>query len=91
MDVVSRMSFIINLIAVETSSWALPQYWKPAAGLFFLLLPFLNYVFVAIRSHIRARSTKDGRNPPELPYLTPVFGHLFSVTRNPYRFIERVM
>ncbi|KAK7749838.1 hypothetical protein SLS53_000419 [Cytospora paraplurivora] len=43
-----------------------------------------------VRSELRARSTKDGRRPPDIPYWFPLLGHIIPLAQDPAGFLARV-
>lgn len=63
---------------------------KLALGSLLLLVPIVNYAVMAIRTELTLRSSKDGREPPLLPYFIPFLGSLVEAMRDSTKFMKKI-
>jgi len=65
------------------------MYWMQLLGLSLLLMPIANYWSIVVLNWLRINSSKDGRDPPVIPYYFPLVGSLLSIARDPFGFLQR--
>lgn len=66
------------------------EHWKQTLGLSLLLLPLFTYVSIVVTNQFRLHSSKDGREPPTIPYFIPLAGSLFSIGMDPFGFLIKI-
>ena len=64
--------------------------WTTTIALTLLLIFLSTYVSTAVSSALTVRSTKDGKEPPVVPYFLPFIGNTIAFARDPASFVAFV-
>jgi hypothetical protein len=83
--------------AVDTTKYSMEDIftttvgnWKLILSTVVVLLPFLNFAIISLRTELTLRSSKDGRTPPQLPYFIPFMGSLVEIMRDSTKFMLKI-
>lgn len=80
---------ILNEIAILVRVYLLEN-WQLAVPVLAVTLAIATYTITNITYFFAARSTKDGRPPPTIPYWLPVFGSTIPFVADIEKFVNHV-
>lgn len=87
LDSSSIVTMIADTLVSVTS--ALLSKWQLGLTIFLLFVAACTYTLTACLSSWARRDTKDGREPPTVPYFVPFLGGFFAFATDTKGFIDR--